>query len=234
MEQGEMTPEQMAEIAKQQCIFCHIAAGRAAAKKVYEDDKVVAVLDINPANPGHILLITKEHYMVMPQIPEDVIQHIGMVTKSLSHAILKALKAQGTTIFVANGVSAGQRAQHFMLHIIPRMEGDGVGIDIPQFTISDSDYKKIYEALKKGVQKALGKIEGLEEEEKKEEKLIEKAEEKIEKKEEKEKKEAEEKKPEKKKEKEEKKEETGKKEEKKKPKKESGKMDLDQIARLFS
>lgn len=241
-----MTPEQMAEAAKQQCIFCHIAAGRAAAKKVYEDDKVVAVLDINPANPGHVLLVTKEHYMVMPQIPEDVIQHIGMVTKAISHALLRALKAQGTTIFVANGVTAGQRAQHFMLHIIPRMENDGVGIDIPQFTISDSDYKKIHDALSKGIAKAFGKVDGLEEEEKKEEKMIEKAEEKAEKKEEKEKKEAEE---EKKEEKAEKK--TGKKEiekeakkedkkkepeekQKKPAKKESGKMDLDKITELFS
>lgn len=234
-----MTPEQMAEAAKQQCIFCHIAAGRAAAKKVYEDDKVVAVLDINPANPGHVLLVTKEHYMVMPQIPEDVIQHIGMVTKAISHALLRALKAQGTTIFVANGVTAGQRAQHFMLHIIPRMENDGVGIDIPQFTISDSDYKKIHGVLSKGIAKAFGKVDGLEEESKKEEKMIEKAEEKVEKEEEKEKKEAEE---EEKAEKKETKKEAKKEEKKKEPeekqkkpaKKEAGKMDLDKIAELFS
>ena len=106
MDPSQMTPEQMAAAAKEQCIFCHIVSGRVASKKVYEDDKVVAVLDINPANPGHILLMTKEHYVVMPQIPEDVVAHIGMVTKALSHVLLKALKAQGTTIFVANGVTA--------------------------------------------------------------------------------------------------------------------------------
>ena len=239
-----MTPEQMAEAAKQQCIFCHISAGRAAAKKVYEDDKVVAVLDINPANPGHVLLVTKEHYMVMPQIPEDVIQHIGMVTKAISHALLRALKAQGTTIFVANGVTAGQRAQHFMLHIIPRMENDGVGIDIPQFTISDSDYKKIHGVLSKGIAKAFGKVEGLEEESKKEEKMIEKAEEKIEKKAEEEKKEehAEKKTGKKEIEKKETEKEAKKEYKKKEPeekqkkpvKKENDKMDLDKIAELFS
>lgn len=179
-----MTPEQMAAAAKQQCIFCHISAGRAAAKKVYEDEHVLAVLDINPANPGHILLVTKEHYMVMPQIPEDVIKHIGMVTKHLSMALLRALKAQGTTVFVANGVAAGQRAQHFMLHIIPRMEGDGIGLSIPEFNIGDADYKKIYTALKQGIGKTLGVVEGLEEETEKEEEMIEKAEEKVEKKEE--------------------------------------------------
>jgi len=174
-----MTPEQMAALAKQQCIFCQIASGKVASKKVYEDEHVVAVLDINPANPGHILLITKEHYVVMPQIPDDVVAHIGMVTKGLSHALLRALKAQGTTIFVANGVTAGQRAQHFMLHIIPRIEKDGVGIDIPEHQISDSDYKKIHTALKKGIAKVMGQIEGLEEETAEEEEMIEEAEEKI-------------------------------------------------------
>lgn len=170
MDPSQMTPEQMAAAAKQQCIFCHIASGRVASKKVYEDDKVIAVLDINPANPGHILLITKEHYVVMPQIPDDVVAHIGMVAKALSHALLRALKAQGTTIFVANGVTAGQRAQHFMLHIIPRIEGDGIGIDYQEHSISDADYKKILDALRKGVEKSLGPVEEEPEEiEKKEE-----------------------------------------------------------------
>ena len=187
MNPENMTPEQMAAMAKQQCIFCQIASGKVASKKVYEDEHVVAVLDINPANPGHILLITKEHYVVMPQIPDDVVAHIGMVTKGLSHAVLRALKAQGTTIFVANGVTAGQRAQHFMLHIIPRMEKDGVAIDYPEHEISDADYKKIHTALRAGVAKALGQMEGLEEETAAEEEMIEEAEEKVAEKEEEEK-----------------------------------------------
>jgi len=179
-----MTPEQMAAMAKQQCIFCQIASGQVASKKIYEDEHVVAVLDINPANPGHVLLMTKEHYVVMPQIPDDVVEHIGMVTKGLSHALLRALKAQGTTIFVANGVTAGQRAQHFMLHIIPRMEQDGVEINYPEHQISDEDYKKIHTALRAGVAKALGQMEGLEEETAAEEEMIEEAEEKVSEKEE--------------------------------------------------
>jgi histidine triad (HIT) family protein len=179
MNPEDMSPEQMAAMAKQQCIFCQIASGKVASRKVYEDEHVVAVLDINPANPGHILLITKEHYVVMPQIPDDVVAHIGMVTKGLSHALLRALKAQGTTIFVANGVTAGQRAQHFMLHIIPRMEQDGITIDYPEHDISDADYKKVLDALRAGIVKSLGQIEGLEEESEKAEEMQEEAEEKV-------------------------------------------------------
>jgi len=120
-----MKAEELAAL-QQQCIFCHITQGKVASRKIYEDDKVMAVLDINPANPGHILLITKTHYFVMPQMPDDETEYVGKIAKGLSHAVIKGLKAEGTTIFVANGAVSGQRAQHFMLHIIPRMEGDKV------------------------------------------------------------------------------------------------------------
>ncbi len=159
-----LTPEQIAAI-QQQCIFCQIATGKVAAKKVYEDEQVTAILDINPANPGHILLMTKKHYFVMPQIPEDETERIGIITKQLSHAALKALKTEGTSIFIANGVTAGQRAQHFMLHIIPRMNKDKVGLELPQRQITPEDFKKIHEALLKGTEKILGKLEGKEKEE---------------------------------------------------------------------
>ena len=159
-----LTPEQIDAI-QQQCIFCQITSGKVAAKKVYEDEQVTAILDINPANPGHILLMTKKHYFVMPQIPEDETERIGIIAKQLSHAALKALKTEGTSIFIANGVTAGQKAQHFMLHIIPRMNKDKVGLELPQREISAEDFKKIHEALQKGTEKILGKPEGKEKEE---------------------------------------------------------------------
>jgi histidine triad (HIT) family protein len=156
VEQHTLAPEEMAGDAKQQCIFCHIAAGRVASRKVYEDDKVVAVLDINPGNPGHVLLIPKEHFVIMPQIPEDILQHMGMVAKGISHAQLRALKAQGTNIFVANGVAAGQRAQHFMMHVIPRTEKDAVGLVLPARSMRPEDEQQAHKLLKKALSKALG------------------------------------------------------------------------------
>ncbi|MBD3361218.1 HIT domain-containing protein [Candidatus Woesearchaeota archaeon] len=166
-----ITPEQLAQI-QQQCIFCQIASGKVASKKIYEDEKVVAVLDINPANPGHLLVITKKHYFVMPQMPDDEVEHVGKIAKQLSQVLLKALKLEGTTVFIANGVAAGQKAQHFMMHIIPRKEGDEVGIQVQPKQISETDYDKIYQALSQGIKKNLGDITGLEKksEEKTEEK----------------------------------------------------------------
>lgn len=130
-ELSAMSPEEIAEFQKKNCIFCQIATGKVPAKTVYSDDECAAVLDINPATKGHILLMPKEHYSVMPQVPEYVLEHVSMVAKGLSQASLKALRCRGTTIFIANGVAAGQRAPHFMMHIIPRYDGDGLPLNIP-------------------------------------------------------------------------------------------------------
>lgn len=120
----KMSPEELKEFQKQQCIFCQIIAGKVPSKKVYEDDKCIAVLDIAPASKGHLLIMPKEHYAIMPQIPDKEIGHLFLVSKYLSQVMLRVLKVSGTNVFVANGAVAGQRAQHFMLHLIPRKEGD--------------------------------------------------------------------------------------------------------------
>lgn len=144
---SSMSPEELREFQKQQCVFCHIIAGKVQSKKIYEDDKCIAVLDINPANPGHMLVLPKEHYSIMPQIPEDEIGYYFKVAKALSQASLKALQSHGTTIFVANGVVAGQKAQHFMIHVIPRVENDGVGLEIPHNRIGEDDLNNVRRLL---------------------------------------------------------------------------------------
>jgi histidine triad (HIT) family protein len=148
-----MSPEELKEFQKKQCIFCQIIAGKVQSKKVYEDEVVLAILDVNPANPGHILIMPKEHYSIMPQIPEEEIGHIFMVSKALSNASLRALEAQGSNILVANGVAAGQRAQHFMAHLIPRKEKDNVGFQVPQKNIPEAELKKIQKVLSEGLGK---------------------------------------------------------------------------------
>ena len=142
--------------ARKQCVFCHIAAGRVASKKVYDDSKIAVLLDINPANPGHVLIVPKEHQAIMPQISDDDIGVIGMTAKAVSSALLRALKCQGTTLFIANGVAAGQRAQHFMMHIIPRMESDGLNIELPERKITAEKLCEIRNLLLPSVRKILG------------------------------------------------------------------------------
>lgn len=119
-----MSPEELAKLQSQECIFCSIIAGKIPSKKIYEDKVCIAFLDINPAAKGHILLLPKEHVSIMPQVDEVLGGHLLQVARELSRSLLKNLHASGSSIFIANGLAAGQRAQHFMIHIIPRREGD--------------------------------------------------------------------------------------------------------------
>lgn len=124
-----MSPEEIAKLQEQNCIFCRIASGEIPAKIIYKDDVCTAFLDINPASFGHMLLVPNKHFQMMPQLPEKEINHLGIVTKHLSQAGLKGLKykdVRGTSIFIANGTIAGQRAPHFIIHIIPRKENDNI------------------------------------------------------------------------------------------------------------
>ena len=168
-----MSPEELKKFQKEQCIFCHIISGKVASKKIYEDKECIAILDINPANPGHVLIIPKEHYPIMPLIPDEIIQHLGIVSKAISHILLKALKAEGTTIFVANGVTAGQRAQHFMVHVIPRKEGDSIGLEIPKGQIADNVLVQLQTKIKSKANEMFGIKEEIVEEVKEEKEELE-------------------------------------------------------------
>ena len=139
----QMSPEELKEFQKKQCIFCQIVAGKVQSRKIYEDDYVFAILDINPANPGHTLLLTKEHYAIMPQLSDEEVAHVFMIAKSFSNSLIRSIDAKGTNLIVANGIAAGQRAQHFMVHIIPRKENDGVNFVLPQKTMEEKEIEAI-------------------------------------------------------------------------------------------
>ena len=150
-----MSPEELREFQKQQCIFCQIISGKVPSKKIYEDNTCLAVLDINPATKGHLLLLPKEHYTIMPQLPDKEIGHLFSVAKTLSQLLLKALKVSGTTVFIANGLAAGQRAQHFMIHLIPRKEGDGI-LDFQEKLVDAKMRQKVRAAIENKLNEILG------------------------------------------------------------------------------
>ncbi len=142
----KMSPAQILELQKKNCIFCQIIAGKVPSKKLYESDIAIALLDINPANPGHAILIPKEHFQIMALMPEETLGEFFVSAKLISKAMLRALKAEGSTIFAANGTVAGQRAPHFMLHIIPRFENDSLNIEIPQLAASHDSVLRLLKA----------------------------------------------------------------------------------------
>lgn len=107
------------------CPFCEIIKGRIPAKKVYEDDTSLAFLDINPRNPGHTLVIPKEHYTTILDIPGREAGELFKAVKRVAAAVQRATKAQGISISQSNGAAAGQLVPHLHFHVIPRFLKEG-------------------------------------------------------------------------------------------------------------
>ncbi|MFH0711194.1 MAG: HIT family protein [Candidatus Aenigmatarchaeota archaeon] len=106
------------------CIFCQIALGKIPAKVVYQDGEVLAFLDINPSNKGHVLVIPKKHYPDLSDIPEHDFKHFMGVVKRVGEAVIVGTKAEGLNIVQNNGKVAGQVIPHLHYHVIPRFTGD--------------------------------------------------------------------------------------------------------------
>ncbi len=107
------------------CIFCKIIAGEIPSYKVYEDDEVLAFLDITPVNFGHTLVIPKKHYENLVSLPEELAEKVFAVAKKIAPAITSGVGAEGFNLTLNNGPVAGQAVGHVHFHIIPRFSGDG-------------------------------------------------------------------------------------------------------------
>ena len=111
----------------QDCIFCKIVQGEIPSYKVYENDKVLAFLDIRPVNYGHTLVIPKTHHKNLIDTPDDLLCEIITVVKKLAPAVKGAVGLKAHNLVVNSGEEAGQVVFHTHFHIIPRFEGDGYG-----------------------------------------------------------------------------------------------------------
>ncbi|MFC6731107.1 MULTISPECIES: HIT family protein [unclassified Haladaptatus] len=109
------------------CIFCKIIDGEIPSRTVYEDDQVLAFLDVNPLTRGHTLVIPKSHHQTVADLPEDVGEAVFTTLYRLTPAVESAVSADGSNIGINNGTAAGQEVQHVHAHIVPRFEGDGGG-----------------------------------------------------------------------------------------------------------
>lgn len=110
------------------CVFCDILAGRAPVSWVYQDDAVVAFMDIQPVNPGHVLVIPRQHAPALADLPVEAgaqLFRVGQrVAQSLRHS---GVSCEGVNFFLADGEAAGQEVFHVHLHVFPRYAGDGFG-----------------------------------------------------------------------------------------------------------
>ncbi|HMN24437.1 MAG TPA: HIT family protein [Ignavibacteriaceae bacterium] len=106
------------------CIFCDIASKISEAEIIFENEKVIAFLDINPVNYGYTLVIPKKHFDNFLTMPNDELAELTKLTQYIAGSVKRALKADGFNIISNNGSSAGQSVFHFHYHIIPRYEND--------------------------------------------------------------------------------------------------------------
>ncbi|MFW6014408.1 MAG: HIT domain-containing protein [Nanoarchaeota archaeon] len=142
----ELPPEvkEQLEEQKKNCPFCKIISGDIPAKKVFEDDEMAAILDINPCTKGHTLLMPKEHYPIMPLIPSKTFKHMFGHLPGIVKALKKAMLTTGANAILANGAVAGQQSPHFMVHLLPREKNDW--LDKYSFTGKELDGNHVKEA----------------------------------------------------------------------------------------
>lgn len=130
------------------CIFCKIIAGELPAYKIYEDDHVLAILDINPVSDGHTLIMPKKHSENMMNTDSPVLEQMITVTKRVAAAVVKAFDKQAFNLNMNNGRLAGQIVPHLHWHIIPREEGDGLKLWPSKDEINDAAAKSIVNKIK--------------------------------------------------------------------------------------
>jgi len=112
----------------QDCIFCKIVKGEIPCNKIFENENILAFLDIAPVNIGHSLVIPKKHFANIYETPEKTLIEMMKAVKKISHAIKNSLKADGINVTMNNDPAAGQVVFHSHIHIIPRVISDGFGL----------------------------------------------------------------------------------------------------------
>lgn len=143
-------------VQKEVCPFCDIIEGKIPSRRVYEDEYVLALLDISPASLGHMLLMPKQHVRTLTETPFALTVYLASLCKQLAWAALRGLHAQGTTIVLGQGEIAGQRAPHLLFHIIPRYEQDGLQLTVmPQQPFTQQDLNDIKVMLVRGIKEVI-------------------------------------------------------------------------------
>jgi len=114
------------------CVFCKIVDGTFTSSKVFEDNDILAFMDIQPVNVGHVLIIPKKHIEKATDLNESLAGKIFALAGKINKAIMKSeIKSEGVNYFLADGEAAGQEVFHVHLHIIPRFRKDGFGLYFP-------------------------------------------------------------------------------------------------------
>jgi histidine triad (HIT) family protein len=142
-------------VADDSCIFCKIIAGTIPANVVYQDENVIAFLDIDPLFPGHVLLSPREHYPTLTDLPVTLAGPMMEKTQTMAAAVEAAMDAEGTFVAINNRVS--QLVPHLHVHIVPRRRKDGLrGFFWPRHQYKDEEAREaVRDAIEREVKKLI-------------------------------------------------------------------------------
>lgn len=132
------------------CVFCRIVAGDLPGHLVLETDDLVAFLDTRPVFKGHVLLVSREHVVTLPDLPADLRAPFIEAAQRIATAVVEALGAQGSFVAINNTVS--QSVPHLHLHVVPRTKGDGLrGFFWPRVKYADGEAAAYAEKLREAL-----------------------------------------------------------------------------------
>lgn len=131
------------------CIFCKIANGEIPSATLYEDEDFRVILDLGPASKGHALILPKSHAANLFELPDEIAQKAILVAKKVGAKLVDALDCDGLNVVQNNGEAAGQTVFHFHMHLIPRKDGDQVGVTWNPGQLTDEDKEEILAKVRK-------------------------------------------------------------------------------------
>lgn len=133
------------------CVFCKIRDGQLPSMRVYEDDRTLAIMDINPLTSGHCLVITKTHAPTLWDANVEDLQAAMAAARKVAIALRAAVKLDGLNMLQANGAAAFQSVPHYHLHLIPRWHNDDKGFDWPVVPGDRAQIQAIGERLREAL-----------------------------------------------------------------------------------
>ena len=133
------------------CVFCKMVEGQIPCAKIFEDDTVLAFLDIGPVSDGHTLVVPKQHFEKLHDCPTELLGGICSRLGAIAGAVAKAVNSHGYNLLCNNGRAAGQLVKHLHFHIIPRNVGDGVFDRWPSYKYEDGKIEDIADRIRRNL-----------------------------------------------------------------------------------
>ncbi len=131
------------------CIFCKMVAGQIPVARIYDDEVVLAFLDIRPVSDGHALMIPKQHFAKLHDCPAELLGQVASRLGKVARAVVAAVNCEGYNVLCNTGRAAGQVVEHVHFHIIPRNSGDGVFDRWPAYEYPEGRIESIAGAIRK-------------------------------------------------------------------------------------